>query len=275
MAVLVGLSTSAWLGSCGGSSTPDPQEPTGLEACAGTRTDNGDGTTTIACLDGTKDLVCSHPDCSGITNLRYVGTDFARVVMPNLTHVMTDMCEGFLQCHVTFEDNPLLTTISLPSLVMTNQLSIRGNGALTGLSLDALVGGAVVVEGTALSSLRLPALAEPWLLTVSSNPVLTRLEAQTLAELWDRGDLTIRDNAALTGVSFPALASINGSLEVSDNAALTGLSLPALTTIGGDMSVQDNPSYPQCAAETILRQLIDFAGTATISGNDTTATCSP
>lgn len=274
----VGLVALSILVGCG-TSKVDAEAPPVIEPCAGTRTENGDGTTTIACLDGTKELVCTRPDCSGISHLQITGTDLARVSLPTLTSVMSGGCWPPYLCALEFHDNPKLGSISLPALVHANSVVIRGNGSLTGLSLPALTGGEVVVAGSALESLSLPALESPWHLEVSSNAVLRRIEVPALAALWDLGDLTISDNAALARLDMPALVTVS-SLTVRGNAVLASMHLPALTTVKPNLSwveatvdIQDNPVLPQCQAEALLARLVGFTGTARISGNDTAATC--
>ena len=146
---------------------------------------------------------------------------------------------------LSISDNPALETVSLP-LVSDCWVGIRGNTALTILELPAMANGSLVVSNSALTSIRLPVML-----------IAT---------------LTISDNTMLAIVSAPALAS--ASLFIENNTALTTVAVPALTAARG-LTITGNTSYPQCAAEAILAQLIDFTGTATISGNDMTATCPP
>ena len=78
---------------------------------------------------------------------------------------------------------------------------------------------------------------------------------------------------------MPALTRVGTSVEwknslvIRDNTALTSLRLPALTTVVYYLGITGNTAYPQCAADAILAQLVNFTGAANISGNDTTATC--
>jgi hypothetical protein len=104
-------------------------------------------------------------------------------------------------------------------------------------------------------------------LTSFSLPVLTIVSGVNGAVL------VVGDNTALTSFSLPALTTV-GELMVYGNTALTSFSLPVLTSLGG-LAVYGNASYPQCAAEAILAQLVNFTGTSTIFGNNTTATCLP
>jgi hypothetical protein len=163
-------------------------------------------------------------------------------------------------------------SISLPAL-RTGTLGAEGSG-LTSLSLPVLANGSVGVSGTALASLDLPLLATGivWVsataLTTLDLPVLKSGEA-----------LGVDSNPFLARVSAPALKTLvnpygNGQLYVSGNSALTSLSLPVLAS-AQLVTITGNTSYPQCAAEAILAHLVNFTGTATITGNDTAATCPP
>jgi hypothetical protein len=113
----------------------------------------------------------------------------------------------------------------------------------------ATVGGLYVQFTTALTSLSLPALT-----SVS-------------------GILQVYDNAALTNVSLPALTSVSGDFQVTENTALTSMSLPVLTTVGGVFRVENSFALPACQAQAVRDQLISFAETTTISGNDDAGTC--
>lgn len=61
----------------GGPAPPDPRAPSGPEPCLGAPT--GNGTTTITCRDGARDLVCTAADCGGVTSVVIEGTDLALV----------------------------------------------------------------------------------------------------------------------------------------------------------------------------------------------------
>ncbi|MBI5070144.1 MAG: hypothetical protein HZB56_18065 [Deltaproteobacteria bacterium] len=165
-------------------------------------TDHGDGTSAVVCLDGTKELVCTKPDCSGIGywwGLR--GTDFTRANLPFLSVLPF----GPEKWGTAISGNLSLKSVNLPALTTVANLSIQGNPALASLS-------------------------------------------------------------------FPALTSAD-LLTVDGNAALATLNAPNFSRVGYDLTITGNPSLPQCRAEAILAQLVGFTGTATISGNDTTVSC--
>jgi hypothetical protein len=143
-------------------------------------------------------------------------------------------------------ENPALAEVSLPRLTDAVCLNIDRNAVLRSLDMPALTAGGVGVSGTAITSLSLPALGSATWLEFSGN-------------------------TSLVSVSAPALTTID-YLGVSDNAYLTSLSLPALTA-AGNLTITGNTAYPQCAAEAMVAHLVNFNGTATISGNNTTATC--
>jgi hypothetical protein len=244
----------------------EPADGSSPAGCQGARTDNLNGTTTIACADGTRELVCSRPDCSGISSMSITGTDLARVVLPTLRRV--DM--------LYISVNANLTTIRLPALT-GDWLVVWGNPSLT------------VLDVPALETLR-PRATEPYRCAINGNASLATLTLPALAS----ADLDIRGNAALKSVSMPALEEA-GTLELAENYALRGLSMPALAavrdlriwanpalqtvdvsalrTVTGDLQITANSSYPQCAAEAIVAQLVGYVGVPSIMFNDTTATC--
>ncbi len=280
--------------------------PPSQEPCAGTRTDNGDGTTTIACLDGTKDLVCTNGDCSGVSRwVDIVGTDLTRVILQTLTSVE----------HLLVWDNPALTEVHLPALGFTvewgaglsiarNQsltkidvprlasgtVGIVDNPALMRLSLPSLVsvpgfvfgdrpchGGLAVLNSAALTSLDLPSLEAAGTIRVQDNPVLPSLSLPALRRSGaedEYGCVSVSRNRLLETIDMSAMVHAE-ELDVIENGVLAELRMPALTTVRWSMAIRDNIALPQCAAEAILAQLVAFTGSATISGNDTTATCSP
>jgi hypothetical protein len=162
----------------------------GAEPCTGTPTENGDGTTTIACLDGTKDLVCTNSDCTGVTAV--LGID------PTITRVALDTVTDLNQLDLAESDR--LQSVRLPSLRLVRSLSIRDNPALATVSLPALAAppgpsyGGAIFNNKALRTLVLPRL-------ISAE-----------------AGLYIAGNSVLSELGLPAL-TMAGSLEVAGNAA--------------------------------------------------------
>jgi hypothetical protein len=240
----------AWARRISGNDTTATCSPSCTSATASATTDRGDGTTILVC-GAEKVLVCTNPDCSGITDLFIWGTDLTSVSLPRLTSVSGDLWVG---CSLGRSGNTALVRFILPALTsVAGSLALNCNDVLTTVSLPALttVGGDLNVYGSALTGLTLPALT-----TVSG------------LELWIAG------NSALLNINLPELATTR-SLRIMGNSALTSLALPALTSVGEELRISDNTSYPQCASESILAQLVSFTGTSTIFGNNTTATCPP
>ncbi len=276
------------------------------EPCAGARTDNGDGTTTIACLDGTKDLVCTKDDCSGVSRwVDIVGTSLTRVLLQTLTSVE----------HLLIWDNPALTEVHLPALGFTvewgaglsiarNQslmkidvprlasgtVGVVDNPALMHLSLPSLVsvpgfvfgdtpcsGGLAVLNSAALTSLDLPSLETAGTIRVQDNPALPSLSLPALRRSGagdEYGCVRVSRNLLLEAIDMPMMVQA-GDLEVIENGVLADLRVPVLTTVRWSLVIRDNIALPECAADAILDRLVAFTGTSTISGNDTTATCPP
>ena len=188
-------------------------------------TDNGNGTTTVACNNDTRELVCTNPDCSGIESDLFIHVwNLTSINLAGLTNVGK----------MVIYSNAALTSISLPALTtVSGGMSVYDNAALTNLSLPALttVSGNLSVTGSALTSLSLPALT-----TVSGNlsvtgSTLTSLSLPALTTV--SGNLDVGDNAALTSFRLPALATVSIGLQVFNNKALPSFDFPSLTTISG------------------------------------------
>ena len=247
--------------------------------------------------------------CTSVSGaLTIAGTDLTSVVLPRLTKVtalyvtangalaelnLPALADG--QVHLT--GNPVLTSVNLPSLAAA-EVAVEGNASLSALSLPAFGSGRVVITGNAsLASVSLPELTQVFLglevgLDVSANALLSSLVLPKLASgnlriagtgltslslpLFFSGGVGVAGNPAMTSISLPALTGTGpAGLFVADNVTLTTMELPALATVHGPLTITGNTAYPQCAAEAILAQLGGPTGTATISGNDTSATCPP
>lgn len=78
-------------------------------------------------------------------------------------------------------------------------------------------------------------------LTSVSLPVLATVEGLN-------ANISLSDNSALMSVSFPALASLNGHLFVRNNDVLTSVSFPALSIVRSDLEVSGNDMLASVSA---------------------------
>lgn len=133
---------------------------------------------------------------------------------------------------------------------------------------------AVVVEGsyTIENSVDLRAFAGTRCITGNltiAAPGMTGYFDGTLRKVG--GDLVIQLNDVLESIDLPVLASVGGGLEVHFNAALTSLSLPVLASVGSSFNVCQNPALPNCMAINLRDQVQaaqGISGTIEIVAND-------
>jgi hypothetical protein len=179
-----------------------------------------------------------------------------------------------------------LSSVSLPALKAVGTAIPPIHGSVT-IDLTPLAGGCrhpvnfgpepwwtalAICSNANLASIDLPALETSHSLAVMGNSALVALRLPTLKTVFGEG--------GMFGGGFPG--TYYGGLGIASNPVLTSIALPALTSIGM-LAIEDNAAYPQCAAEAILAQLTltPWQSTpgnewwASISGNDTTATCLP
>jgi hypothetical protein len=135
---------------------------------------------------------------------------------------------------VTVRESPALEVLALPSLasVGAGGLSVQGEVPLLALDLPALstLGGPLVVEGTLVSQVLLPLLAEATQgLVLRGNPGLVLVHLPALAAA---PELLASDNLLLDTLALPALASV-AVLQVDLSPNLNTLSLPALVEATG------------------------------------------
>jgi hypothetical protein len=100
--------------------------------------------------------------------------------------------------------------------VISHDVSVSTPDDLALLRDIRVIGGALLVQDTALASVDLPALEHVG------------------------GRLQISGNANLVSVSLPALVAVGGALALESNAALADLDLSALDRIGGRLSLYNN-----------------------------------
>jgi len=131
---------------------------------------------------------------------------------------------------------------------------------VTSLTFDhlRLVRGTLIADGTAVSRIDAPVLAQLGGLTVVDN---LSLVAVLLAAL-DRvdGDLVLAGNGALASLDLSHLSRVGGDLSIADVDASV-LDLSELDQIGGDLTVQDS------AATTIDLGTRTVGGSVVIVGN--------
>jgi hypothetical protein len=90
-------------------------------------------------------------------------------------------------------------------------------------------------------------------------------------------NLTVFNNDLLVDLDgLSSLQGVGGQLTLGGNALLFDIGgLDSLISLGGNLSITDNPVLYTCLA-TALRDrllLLDWTGSATISGNDDLGTC--
>lgn len=120
---------------------------------------------------------------------------------------------------ITFQGNPLMTTLSLP----------LWTGGSPGLGTNLTIG----TGNTALASINLNSLVRTNRLSVTTNPALTSLTLPSFTTI-ESTIFQIINNVTLTSISLPAFVSTNSAsatLVVTGNTLLATLSLPACTTI--------------------------------------------
>ncbi|MET0465038.1 MAG: astroprincin family protein [Chitinophagaceae bacterium] len=114
---------------------------------------------------------------------------------------------------LTLVDNPALTTMAdMKNIVISGRLTIDQNPKLTNLT-----------------GFNIPANVTDWV-TITRNEKLTDISAIT-SKLVSTSGLTVSINAALTAINFPLFEK--GALSIKDNASLASISLPKLKEADG------------------------------------------
>lgn len=169
--------------------------------------------------------------------------------LPNLVRI-----HGYL----SIENNPSLTTVSLPLLQAVGNpmyeeveglLRLEGNAVLTDVDMHSLtsIGGYLIIKDNALIT------TTAWLSALETvrgvyvgGPVLTTLSlpaAVSVGGLSNPGDSSgVINGDVLTTISLPALTSPPGTLNILQAAQLQTLSFPVLTSMGGALILDDNDS---------------------------------
>jgi len=112
-------------------------------------------------------------------------------------------------------------------------------------------------------------------LAIRNNEALQELKG--LASLTSVGGSLVigHDNSLVNLDGLSGLTSV-GALYVYDNAALTDIEgMSKLTSVKGELVIESNAALPTCQANALKKALVakGYSGTASIAGNDDTATC--
>ena len=139
--------------------------------------------------------------------------------------------------------NAALTSISFPKLAESaNSINVYDNPSLKTLSFPSLVkstsSSLYLYSNAALTSISFPKLAEINRISVYDNPSLKTLSFPSLVRATRPAsgvqtlvlELTIRNNAALTSISFPKAEDFR-LIHVYNNPLLTKLSLPSVRRV--------------------------------------------
>ncbi|HEX2881889.1 MAG TPA: hypothetical protein VHO25_20350 [Polyangiaceae bacterium] len=254
-------------GTTGGSAGMNAGGAMGAGGSAATARVCGDGSSTSYTIDDADDIAAI-VDCTTMNgNLIVSDTMLTSLSLPNLVEI-----EGFFNCQL----NPVLTSVSLPALTTTGHIAFSGNEELTSLNLSNLAtAGGMTVFVNKLTSLSLPklvsvALEFDFVVVSGTADPLTSL---SLPELATVGSIfSVRHTLLLTELALPKLATV-GDFTVEGNNALTNLTAPALATVQGGVRILSNPVLPTCQVQALLQQLSNFSGMTTIRDNDDIASC--
>ena len=172
------------------------------------------------------------------------------------------------------EDNEDLSTLDLPNLTDIRLIRILNNPSMETINAPSLItnvadhiyGSISIGRNSNLSAINFDSLKEVRELSITANDNLTTMnidaletsveelyfvgndKLSTLAfpKLTTCGGLTIRQNVALTTLSFPILTSIEPisvfvSTQIEDNGLITSIDFPNLETfVGRDFSIEED-----------------------------------
>lgn len=172
---------------------------------------------------------------------------------------LTDLSTGLdnLQTvseYILFNLNSSLPTINTMNNLTTVgwYLSIEDNDAMT--TMDAF---------NSLTDVGSPGLL--WNFEVNKHANLVSLDNFiSLNHIWH--NMSISNNDALAGMSFPSLDMIDGQLSIAANTALTSLTGLGDFMHAGSLVISGNTSLPECEALGVCRHL-NNGGSASISNN--------
>jgi hypothetical protein len=162
--------------------------------------------------------------------------------------------------------NTSLVALDLSSLTTVNSFNGYGNTALASVDFSALTtAGAFLLDG-AFTSVSFPSLVthtDSFFGVYGTTPNLITITFGALTTLG--GDLIVYNNAALTTLNLPGLASITatGSVSAWDNPVLTDVSMAASIATGPGFTI----ALQGCALNTASVDAILSACAAGIGGN--------
>ncbi len=213
------------------------------EGC--TLTNNGDGTATLTCPDGSGVRLQDAGEASdgGDVSLQTINGSFTANVGADIEQLQpVEVIRGSL----TITGNEL-RDCTLPNLKrVTGDLVITDAPNLLAYETDSYfpaleeIGGGLEISSTVrlTGSQMLPSLTSLGSLTLTNNAVFTELLVPQLSSV--TGDIYIANNEMLTQVSLPALTGLGGSISMPDNAILATVSLPSLVSVSGNISLLEH-----------------------------------
>lgn len=218
------------------------------------------------------------------------GTDLAAVVLYDLVRVGGDVvvCDNDVLANLNLAGleevggtlsvcrNPGLDSVSAPDLAhVGGDLRLEAVAELGLVNLDRVtaVDGRLVVDGTDLLSLTLPALEHAGEVAIGGiAPRPSRLTGVALPGLEEvSGDLSVVGQPALVAIGLGNLQGVGGRLLVTDNGSLRTFEAPALASVGEGGCVCDNPQLSTCA---LLSLQMGWSGEpVTLAGNADDTPC--
>ena len=196
---------------------------------------------------------------------------------------------------VDVNDNEL-AALSFPALTTAGAFNLTSTSLTTvSLPLVTTIGSFVpdIISTPALATVNLPVLVTatgrlgcngisiawslPMLATVASDLMIAgdnAVATLSLSSLTTVGGALVVSSTNVGTIALPVLQSVGSNVGITDDSSLTTLTAPALVTVGGSqLFIGFNASYPTCAAQQILAQVVGYAGDAETPGDDDAAIC--
>jgi len=246
-------------------------------------TDNGDGTSTISCPDGSSVVISNGQNGQdgqdGSSSL--IVNEILQDGDPNCpnggvaVHIGVDSDgNGLLEgdeiastsylCNGQDGEEILPTGILQGSYTISNSLDSYLISSITSITGD------LVVDAPGMTYLDLPTLTSVGgKLIIGGFNDLTSLSLPNLLSVGK--SLSISSNEFLTSLAgLESLTSVGWALSIYGNSALTSLGLPAIASVGGNLNIQNNPALCNSLAIALRDQLVaaGWSGTSIINSND-------